>query len=386
MKTKARIIAYYLPQFHAIPENDKWWGEGFTEWTNVKKAKPLFKGHYQPRIPDDSLGYYDLLDPAVREKQAEMAREAGIEGFCYWHYWFGNGKRLLEKPFQQVLESGKPDFPFCLGWANHSWTNKTWKGKDSLVQKGTLMEQTYSEEDYVNHFHAVLPAFKDKRYIQVNGKPLFVIFDPLGIPDPPYFIAKWNELARQNGFEGVHFAGNSEHIQVQGKGFKRFCFPDQATIFSTVLEQKFNAVISVGTTRAEMKSKGYIRVLLDKIFLKMHLLPLRKYRHNYRNIIKYYHVKEEARTNVYPTIIPNWDRTPRIGTGAYREGIWHGSTPELFGQHVCNALDLVQHKPDEDRIIFLKSWNEWGEGNYIEPDTLFGKQYLETLKHTVVLS
>ncbi|MDR3128922.1 MAG: glycoside hydrolase family 99-like domain-containing protein [Tannerellaceae bacterium] len=377
MSTKARIIAYYLPQFHPVPENDKWWGKGFTEWTNVKKAKPLFKGHYQPRIPAD-LGYYDLRDPEVREKQAELAREAGIEGFCYWHYWFGNGKRLLERPFQEVLESGKPDFPFCLGWANHSWTNKTWTGKDSFVQKGMLMEQTYSKEDYVKHFHAVLPAFKDKRYIQVDGKPLFVVFDPLNIPDSPYFIVKWNELAKQNGLEGIHFAGNSEYSRIQKKGFERFYFPSQASIFSAILERKFNTVISSGAGRANRKVKGYVRLLLDKIFFGIRVPSLRKYKHNYSDIIENYHVKEDAWPNVYPTIVPNWDRTPR--TGAYREDLWHGSTPELFRQHVCNALELVKHKPDENKIIFLKSWNEWGEGNYMEPDIVFGKQYLETLK------
>lgn len=185
MYKKARVLAYYLPQFHPIPENDAWWGKGFTEWTNVGRAKPLYKGHYQPRVPAD-LGYYDLRLPEVQEAQAELAKEAGIEGFCYWHYWFGNGRRLLEMPFDKVLKSGKPDFPFCLAWANHSWYAKSFdlEGKDRL-----LIEQQYlGKEDYVKHFFSVLPAFEDSRYVQVDGKPLFVIFSPKTIPDLSLFL------------------------------------------------------------------------------------------------------------------------------------------------------------------------------------------------------
>ena len=169
MGKKARVIAYYLPQFHPIPENDKWWGKGFTEWRNVASAKPLFKGHYQPHIPAD-LGFYDLRISDVREQQAELARKAGIEGFCYWHYWFGHGKQLLEKPFQEVLITKKPDFPFCIGWANHDWTNKTWEVSTRKVMESTLMKQEYSNEDYIEHFNYLLPAFKDERYIRVDDK------------------------------------------------------------------------------------------------------------------------------------------------------------------------------------------------------------------------
>ena len=206
MTKKTRVIAFYLPQFHPIPENDKWWGKGFTEWTNVGKAKPLFKGHYQPRVPAD-LGYYDLRMPEVREAQAEMARAAGIEGFCYWHYWFGNGKKLLERPFQEVLLSGKPDFPFCLGWANHSWTNKSWEVGTKKVKEATLMEMIYNKEEYIKHFYEVLPAFKDKRYIQVDGKPLFLVFRPLEIPNPREFIELWQAMAQENGLKGIYFVG-----------------------------------------------------------------------------------------------------------------------------------------------------------------------------------
>ena len=188
MDSKVRLIAFYFPQFHPIPENDKWWGKGFTEWTNVAKAKPLFRGHYQPHVPAD-LGFYDLRLPEIRQQQADMAREAGIEGFCYWHYWMGGGRLLLERPFQEVLKTGAPDFPFCLGWANHSWTTKTWEKGKSFTSESMIFEQLYpGVEDYINHFFDVLPAFKDKRYITVDNKPLFVVFDPESFNDSKLFI------------------------------------------------------------------------------------------------------------------------------------------------------------------------------------------------------
>lgn len=180
---KARVIAYYLPQYHPIPENDRFWGKGFTEWTNVGKAKPLFRGHYQPRVPAD-LGYYDLRLPEIREEQAKLAKEAGIEGFCYWHYWFGGGKELLERPFNEVVESGSPDYPFCLGWANHTWSTRTWTSNKSRYKETIIAEQTYpGVGDYVQHYNTYKKAFKDSRYITVDGRLLFVVFDSTAIPD-----------------------------------------------------------------------------------------------------------------------------------------------------------------------------------------------------------
>ena len=174
---RARVIAFYLPQYHPVPENDKYWGKGFTEWRNVAKAKPLFPGHYEPRIPAD-LGFYDLRIPEIREQQAELAREAGVEGFCYWHYWFGNGEEVLQRPFDEVVASGNPDFPFCVGWANHSWTTKTWTKTKSAAKDTCIFEQKYpGVEDYRVHFYRLLDAFKDRRYIKVEGRLLFVIFN-----------------------------------------------------------------------------------------------------------------------------------------------------------------------------------------------------------------
>jgi lipopolysaccharide biosynthesis protein len=207
MKNKARVIAFYLPQYHPIPENDVWWGKGFTEWTNVGKAKALFKGHYQPRVPAD-LGYYDLRVPETRKAQADMAREFGVEGFIYWHYWFGHGKRLIERPFNEVLVSGEPDFPFCLAWAN-----ETWKGfAHGMTNRNILIEQKYpGVADYTAHFYEVLPAFKDKRYITVKGSPLFMIYKPLGEPEVKVFMVIWQKLALENGLEKIYFVTKELH-------------------------------------------------------------------------------------------------------------------------------------------------------------------------------
>lgn len=185
----ARIIAFYLPQCHPIPENDAWWGPGFTEWTNVAKARPLYPGHVQPQLPAD-LGFYDLRVAEVRAQQAQMAADCGVEGFCYWHYWFGGGKRILERPFHEVLSTNQPDLPFCLGWANQSWTG-IWHGNP----KSVLVEQTYpGPADEAAHFAWALPAFRDARHIRVDGKPMFVVFDPYDMPSTISFIEHWRRL------------------------------------------------------------------------------------------------------------------------------------------------------------------------------------------------
>ena len=381
MKKKARIIAFYLPQFHPIPENDKWWGKGFTEWRNVGLAKPLFKGHYQPKVPSD-LGYYDLRMPEIREQQAELAKEAGIEGFCYWHYWFGDGKELLERPFKEVLESGKPDFPFCLGWANHSWSNKTWtvgkKFSDTM-----LMEQKYPGiEDYKNHFFSYLKAFKDKRYITVDGKPLFLIFAPLDIKDINLFINTWNDLAKENGLKGFHFVGLTSNFSMKQKigNHSKYSLSKQdiqpSRFYQQIFDLGFDAVNSRGITLAEMKAKGFIRYYIEK-FLKIYLKVNVITKFDYKDIIKHLFVEEDKWEHVYPTIVPNWDRSPRSGK---RAEIWYNTTPELFYQHIKKALEIISCKEDEHKILFLQSWNEWGEGNYVEPDCKYGHGYLESIK------
>jgi hypothetical protein len=358
MSSSVRILATYLPQFHPIPENDEWWGKGFTEWTNVGKAKPLFRGHYQPRVPAD-LGYYDLRLPEVRQQQADLAREYGIEGFCYWHYWFGNGKRLLERPFNEVLTSGKPDFPFCLSWANHSWQDK------QFSKEGTermLIEQQYlGEADYTEHFYALLPSFKDKRYIRVDNKPLFQIYQPLKIQDVRIFIDCWQREARKNGLEGIHFVGHTLREE------------DDSQIF----QNGFDAINIVRLYHFYKHKYS----LPERAFMKMRRIWLK---HggifDYEKLFKYFSDKNDARENWYPTIIPNWDHSPRSGR---RGNIFINSTPESFKQHVKQVLETVKNKKPEHQIVFLKSWNEWAEGNYIEPDLKFGRGYLIALKQAI---
>jgi hypothetical protein len=356
---KARVIAFYLPQFHPIPENDLWWGKGFTEWTNVGKAKSLFKGHYQPRVPAD-LGYYDLRMPEIREAQAEMARNAGVEGFMYWHYWFGNGKRLLEKPFDEVLKSGTPDFPFCLGWANHSWTNRMWNPSAQKTKESKIIEQTYpGNSDYANHFKYLLYAFQDKRYINVHEKPLFYIYDPLTIPDVKELLQFWNKLAIENGLKGIYFVGRGSKDEK-----------------NELISKGFDAINPNLQWEAESKVKGkFIRLIQRKIVENFSGAILDKFK--YKEIIKYLVPDDVDQNNVFPTLIPQWDRSPRSGS---KTTIYHGSTPELFGSHVKSIIEKIQEKPVDNKIVFLKSWNEWAEGNYIEPDIIFGHGYLNALK------
>lgn len=382
-KTKARVIAFYLPQFHPIPENDKWWGKGFTEWTNVAKAKPLFRGHYQPRIPAD-LGFYDLRLPEVREQQAQMAREAGIEGFCYWHYWFSHDKKLLERPFQEVLQSGKPDFPFCLGWANHNWTNKSWEAGTRQQKEMTLMKMVYSKDEYVKHFYDVLPAFKDKRYLTVDGKPLFLVWKPSDIPNTHEFIDLWQSLARENGLMGIHFVGLQQNIidsPIKFIDIIRKDIPNQAAqLYKKVLENGFDAVHGRGYIRAEYLSRPIHEILFRGLLYRLFKYPIIS-KCDQKKINQHLYCPEDEWENVYPLLFPQWDRTPRSGKKAR---IYVNSTPEEFGNQIDQVLKLIEHKQDEHKIIFLTSWNEWAEGNYVEPDLKYGHGYLDVLRKKIL--
>ena len=380
---KARVIALYLPQFHPIPENNRWWGPGFTEWTNVAKAKPLFKGHVQPKIPAD-LGFYDLRLPEVRQQQADLAHEAGIEGFCYYHYWFG-GKQLLERPFNEVLVSGKPDFPFCLCWANHSWSNKTWNRKSNMQSNSMLIEQTYPgyDDDY-NHFMNVLPAFRDKRYITIDGKPVFFLYNPWEHTRVKEWIVTWRKLAQDNGLPGLHMVSMCDAtltFKLNPDGTKSRVLPNVESsqdLFQTVLDMGFDAVNCIGMRRGEMLSEG--RMLnLCKTILRKAGLPIGKF-FDYSRTVKGFFPPETKWENVYPTIVPQWDRSPRAAT---LDGIYVHATPKAFEEHINDALTYIEKKAPEHRIMVLKSWNEWGEGNYVEPDLEFGHGWLEAIKNTI---
>lgn len=350
MEKIARVIAFYLPQFHPIPENDRWWGKGFTEWTNVAKAKPMFPGHYQPHIPAD-LGFYDLRVPETRIAQAEMAKEYGVEAFCYYHYWF-SGKRLLERPFNEVLQSGEPNFPFCLCWANKTWSG-VWHGCPDRI----LIEQTYpGTSDYKNHFYELLKAFSDDRYAKVDGKPLFVIYRPMEIPDVTRVTDFWRQLALRSGLKGLYLVGISHFDS----------FNPENSGFDARISQRLPPLTGGGSSR--------YKFLKLYVFLKNGKMPTL---YRYQEVTNFIVTNRTHAEYDYPCIIPNWDNTPRSGTNGL---VLHESTPELFREQVKIAIDRMLSRPEEHRLIFLKSWNEWGEGNHMEPDMKFGRGYLEVLK------
>jgi hypothetical protein len=365
MPPKPRIIAFYLPQFHPIPENDKWWGKGFTEWTNVAKAKPLFWGHNQPKIPAD-LGFYDLRVPEVREAQAQLARETGIEGFCYWHYWFGNGKQLLERPFKEVLESGRPDFPFCLGWANEDWKAKTWgakKGKDII-----LIKQTYpGKQDIIDHFYLLLKAFNDKRYIRIDDMPVFLIYKPNFLPDSEDFIEIWKELAQSNGLKGIYFIAYAQKKHGLNKVY-----------FDSLLDTGYDAVYTNRVENAFSYDKQRVESYIKHIYYDIIQSP---HRFNFNKLLYQVVSSEDKEEKYFPGIISGWDHTPRSGR---RGRVSVNFNKRNWAEHIRSVFEIVKEKPCEYQIIFLKSWNEWGEGNYVEPDYHDGNMKLEILKEALL--
>ena len=350
-KEKIRLIASYLPQFYPTKENDEWWHKGFTEWTNVGKAEKLFKDHYQPRVPKD-LGYYDLRISEVRKEQAEMARKYGIEGFCYWHYWFGNGDRVLTRVFDEVVATKEPNFPFCLAWANETWSGR-WHGAENRI----LKEQLYpGKEDIINHFNTMLPAFKDERYIKVNGRLFFMIYKPDLLKDTELFIETWNKLAVENDLDGFYFVA-----QVTDEKQKFFYLNKGYSSINVITHYNIQNNIS---NRINSKIKKIYNSNAANVY-------------EYKDAMKYFVGTEEKNIDCIPTILPNWDHSPRSGNRGF---ILHNSTPELFKDHLNEIFNVIKDKPEEERIAMIKSWNEWGEGNYLEPDLKYGEAYLEVLK------
>lgn len=364
--SRPKIIAFYLPQYHPTPDNDKWWGKGFTEWTNVGKAKPLFKGHYQPKVPAD-LGYYDLRLPDVRDAQAALAQEAGIYGFCYYHYWFGNGKEELELPFNEVLRLGKPNFPFMLCWANESWHKKFWDKDGKGTSKEVLIEQTYpGEQDHIAHFYHLLAAFRDSRYIKIDGKIAFMIYKAHLFPDLDKFIQLWQSLAKKESLPGFYFIAQKQSEND---------FPNKNDIeILQMFAQKGIDALNVVRLYDAIPKRTLIRKIYNKLTRSIFSLP-KKY--GYKNLLDRLINEYDKYNNIIPTIVPNWDHTPRSGTNGI---VFVDSTPNLFQVHLKKALKTVLNKPLENKILFLKSWNEWGEGNYVEPDLKYGHGYLNILK------
>lgn len=345
MSLKNTIIAFYLPQYHTIPENDAWWEKGFTEWTNVRRGKSLFPKHQQPKTP--TLGYYDLSFNKTRQEQTDLAKSYGISAFCYWHYWFDYDKRLLEKVFDEVLESKKPNFPFCIAWANHDWT-RTWRNDHKTI----LMKQKYPK-DTSKHFKFLFKAFADSRYFRYKNKPILYIYAPLKIPNIKYFLDQLRQETYQAGFkEGLHIIAKTDSEEE-----RELCLSLGFDATNYAYHKKITQI------KKETPLFDYPKVYL------------------YKNAMKYFIKKKPTPSNEYPSLIPNWDDTPRRGENGL---VLQDSHPELFKKHLLEALELSKHKVQEDCIFFLKSWNEWGEGNYMEPDTEQGLGYLEKLQEVLV--
>ena len=353
-----RSIAFYLPQFHPIPENDAWWGKGFTEWHNVAKARPLFRGHYQPHLPAD-LGFYDLRLPELQQAQADLAGEYGIFGFCYYHYWF-SGKRLLGGPFDSLLRSGKPDFPFCLCWANENWTRR-WDGQENDV----LMRQTYSEKDDQEHIQWLISVFKDKRYIRVHGKPLFLVYRARHMPDPSKTAKFWRKEVRKYGLEDIFLC------QVES-------FSDDYGDPSLI---GFDAAVEF---QPDWKNLGeLLRPRGIQRFLEILGLS-RAYRDNrvydYHKMVQKILMKKPPADQRFPCVCPSWDNSARRRTQAV---ILKDSSPAIYEWWLRTVKERYQPKNSEENFIFINAWNEWGEGNHLEPCRKWGRAYLEATRRAL---
>ncbi|WP_445730838.1 glycosyltransferase WbsX family protein [Mariniflexile sp.] len=364
---KIKFLAYYLPQFHPIPENDAWWGKGFTEWTNVKNAKPLFKNHYQPIQPGE-LGYYDLLEqPKVQEQQAELAKKHGIDGFVYYQYWFGD-KMLLEKPAEVMLKNKKVDIPFCFCWANETWKG-IWHGLDN---PDVLIEQKYQgEQGYLEYFNYLLPFFKDDRYIKVDNKPMFHIYRIEDIPDLNLFIEVFNKLAVKAGFKGLYFIStvvSDNNVVLQNKWIQGQIGIDVFRKMRYSKPQFFSVDSFLGKVERRLKLK----------FRSSHKIGVRKKPliFDYAKGVSKFNVKF-PNTKYISCVFPNWDNSPRSGKKSL---IFKNATPEAWQKHLEVAVKELKNNPENPPFIVIKSWNEWAEGNHLEPDQKFGLQWLEVVK------
>jgi lipopolysaccharide biosynthesis protein len=363
-----RAIAFHLPQFHPIPENDEWWGRGFTDWTNVAKAKPRFPGHYQPHVPAD-LGFYDLRLPEARAAQAELAASYGIHGFCYYHYWF-NGRSLLDRPVNEIWKSGEPDFPFCLCWANENWTRR-WDGQSQAV----LLQQRYSPEDDLAHVRALIPFFLDKRYIRVMDRPLFAVYRASELPEPQRTAELWRREAESAGLKGLFLVRVSSFEQERDDprllGFD--CAvdfqPNARTLASSkILRRKWWHRQRLGTREPWFRDNN----LFD--YVAFAECALNGWPGGYPRI---------------PCVCPGWDNSPRRQNGAT---IVIDSTPEVYERWLNEVVSrqrslLTTRHSDSgiapESLVFINAWNEWAEGNHLEPCQKWGRRYLEATRRAM---
>lgn len=366
-----KVIAFYLPQFHDIPENNEWWGNGFTEWVNVKKATSLYEGHQQPRVPLNK-NYYNLLNDDVKIWQANIAKEHGVYGFCYYHYWF-DGHMLLEKPMEQMLKNKNIDMPFCICWANEAWT-KAWVGETK-----TLIAQRYgNKEEWKKHFEYLLPFLQDDRYIKDDeGKPLFVIYRPEIIDVLNDMLDYWQELAKENGLLGLSFAYQQIHFDLMNnKDDSRFKYniefqPSYA--FNDLTKNKFTVLRKIKkgiTSFAEKKLGKDIR----QIGRGSKLLGFNSilYDDAWKSILN----RKPADEKSVPGAFVDWDNTPRHGN---KGRVYVGANPSKFKKYMIELIKKAKKEYKKD-MIFITAWNEWAEGSYLEPDERFGSAYLEALK------
>jgi len=359
-----KIIAAYLPQFHSIPENDEWWGKGFTEWTNVKKSIPMFKGHNQPEIPLNG-NYYCLLDENVQIWQANLAKKYGVYGFCYYHYWF-NGKLLLEKPMENMLKNPLIDIPFCICWANESWA-RTWNGQENNL----LIKQIYSEkkEDWKNHFDYLLPFFKDDRYIKVNGRPMLLLYKPQLIVKCKEMIDYWNCLAKEEGFEGLYIG--AQHHSV---------FDFDKNKLGIEYRVEFEPFFTVRELIKEVKTpKGFIKYLIENpksiVGKACSVLFHRSMIFDYDEIwTKSINRKPEFSSDI-PGAFPAWDNTPRKGKNSK---VFWKPNPKKFEKYMKDKI-IQSNIFYDSEFIFMNAWNEWAEGAHLEPDEINKYGYLEAL-------
>ena len=346
VQSDVRIVAFYLPQFHPIPENDRWWGDGFTEWRNVARARPQFEGHYQPHVPAD-LGFYDLRLSETRQHQADLARRYGIHGFCYYHYWFESTK-LLERPFAEVLESGEPDFPFCLCWANDPWSRR-WDGRTEDL----LQEQTYSDADDLAHIRHLLPALADARAIRVEGRPMFLVYRASHLPNPERTTETWRREVERAGLPGIHLVA-VETAWDLGWDATRVGF-DAKVLF----QPQFGWLMTHAAKRgAQIEVPG-----IDALQV-----------YEYDTVVKLIDDLEPVSYRRYETVFPGWDNTARSGERAV---VMHGATPERYAEWLAAAVSRARLAAQDDRIVFVNAWNEWAEGCHLEPDLRHGTEYLE---------
>jgi len=361
---KVKPIAIHLPQFHPIAENDLWWGKGFTEWTNVTKAQPRFKGHYQPHLPAD-LGFYDLRLEEARLAQETLAKQYGVYGFCYYHYWF-NGKRIMNEPIDRKMKNPKEDFPFMFCWANENWT-RAWDGSIDDV----LLQQNYSTEDDREHIKFLLSFFKDERYIRVNNKPFFIFYKPDLFPDMANTIAVFREEARK------------ENIELYLGCFERWIGWDKERLstfdFDAIIEfQPLSRSMKNFRTQIENRKQSLVKRIENKLRKKFKLkskVTSKDFRVDYKSFIEY--DLQNLTKGVYPGVTPMWDNSSRRnGQNAI---MLDDSTPELFKYWYKNKTTAKNFEGLDDSFVFINAWNEWAEGNHLEPCQKWGKSYLEAL-------